>query len=333
MRAVDGVSLRIAAGELVALYGPSGSGKTTLLMLIAALLRPDSGAVIVDGREISALSDDDRARYRLRELGYVDQAFDLLPGGTVVQNAAMKLWLTEGARRAERTVEPLLVRLGLGERLRHRPDELSMGERQRVMIARALSTEPKLVLADEPTGSLDSQRGREVLELLSEICRERGAAVLLVTHDPQATRFADRVLALRDGRLVDYEHDRVFAALGRAIAGAMRLSSIAHLYRVRLKERLVLGQELPGGPRARRSASRCCSPRRSRARASTARCKQLTNGIVGQSQYQLTARDPRGFDEALLGEVQRLARCPGRDAGAGGARERDRPGGSSGPWI
>jgi putative ABC transport system ATP-binding protein len=214
VRAVDGVSLSIARGELVALYGPSGSGKTTLLMLIAALLRPDSGTVIVDGREISTLSDDDRARYRLRELGYVDQTFDLLPGGTVAQNAAMKLWLTEDARRAERTVEPLLVRLGLGERLRHRPDELSMGERQRVMIARALSTEPRLVLADEPTGNLDTQRGREVLELLSEICREHDVAVLLVTHDPQATVFADRVHALRDGRLVDYEPDHVFAPLG-----------------------------------------------------------------------------------------------------------------------
>jgi putative ABC transport system ATP-binding protein len=214
VRAVDGVSLRIAAGELVALYGPSGSGKTTLLMLIAALMRPDSGAVIVDGREISALSDDARARYRLYELGYIDQAFDLLPGGTVLQNAAMKLWLTDGARRAERTVEPMLVRLGLGERLGHRPDELSMGERQRVMIARALSTEPKLVLADEPTGSLDTRRSGEVLGLLSEICRERGVAVLLVTHDPQATRFADRVLALRDGRLVGFEPDEVFAPLG-----------------------------------------------------------------------------------------------------------------------
>jgi putative ABC transport system ATP-binding protein len=214
VRAVDGVSLRIAAGELVALYGPSGSGKTTLLMLIAALMRPDSGSVIVDGREISALSDDARARYRLYELGYIDQAFDLLPGGTVLQNAAMKLWLTDGARRAERTVEPMLVRLGLGERLGHRPDELSMGERQRVMIARALSTEPKLVLADEPTGSLDTRRSGEVLGLLSEICRERGVAVLLVTHDPQATRFADRVLALRDGRLVGFAPDEVFAPLG-----------------------------------------------------------------------------------------------------------------------
>jgi putative ABC transport system ATP-binding protein len=213
VRAVDGVSLRIGAGELVALYGPSGSGKTTLLMLTAALLRPDSGAVVVDGREISTLADDERARYRLRELGYVDQSFDLLPGGTVLQNAAMKLWLTDDARRAERIVEPLLVRLGLGERLHHRPAELSMGERQRVMIARALSTEPKLLLADEPTGSLDTRRGGEVLELLREICRERNAAVLLVTHDPQATRFSDRVHALQDGRLVDYEPGQVFAPL------------------------------------------------------------------------------------------------------------------------
>ena len=214
VRAVDGVSLRVAAGELVALYGPSGSGKTTLLMLIAALLEPDGGAVLVDGREISALSADERAHYRLHELGYVDQAFDLLPGGTVVENAAMKLWLTGGARRAERTVEPLLRRLGLGERLGHRPGELSMGERQRVTIARALSTDPKLVLADEPTGSLDTRRGREILALLGEVCRERGAAVLLVTHDPQATAFADRVLALRDGRLVAYQPDEVLAPLG-----------------------------------------------------------------------------------------------------------------------
>ena len=209
--AVDGVTLQLAPGELVALYGPSGSGKTTLLRMIAGLLRPDSGSVIVGGRDISGLSEAGRARYRLRELGYVDQAFDLLDGATACQNAAFKLWLTEDARRAERIVEPLLVRLGLAERLRNRPSELSMGERQRVMIARALSTDPKLVLADEPTGNLDSSRGREVLKLLSETCRERGAAVLLVTHDPQATAFADRVLALRDGSLEDYAPGELFA--------------------------------------------------------------------------------------------------------------------------
>ncbi len=206
VRAVDGVSLRLAHSELVALYGPSGSGKTTLLAMIAALLRPDSGSVIVDGEDVSVLSDSEAARYRLHRLGYVDQTFDLLPGGNVLQNAAMKLWITgRGIRAGERAVEPLLIKLGLGERLRHRPDQLSMGERQRVMIARALSTEPKIVLADEPTGNLDSERSREVLSLLSELCRELSTAVLLVTHDPQATAFADRVQALRDGRIVGFE--------------------------------------------------------------------------------------------------------------------------------
>jgi putative ABC transport system ATP-binding protein len=204
VRAVDGVSLSIGAGELVALYGPSGSGKTTLLMLIAALLAPDRGAVFVDGREVSALSQNEAARYRLRELGYIDQSLQLLAGARVIENAAMKLWMSD-PRGAERRVKPLLERLGLGERLRHRPDQLSMGERQRVMIARALSTDPKLLLADEPTGSLDTRRGREVLGLLRELCHERGMAVLLVTHDPQAAAFADSAHALRDGRLVEYE--------------------------------------------------------------------------------------------------------------------------------
>ncbi|HEY2282049.1 MAG TPA: ABC transporter ATP-binding protein [Solirubrobacteraceae bacterium] len=210
VRAVDRVSLSVARGELVALYGPSGSGKTTLLMLIAALIEPDDGAVLVGGRDLAALSDAERSDYRLRELGFVDQTSDLLPGGNVVQNAAMKLWLLEHARDAEHRIEPLLVRLGLGDRLGHRADQLSMGERQRVMIARALSTGPKLVLADEPTGNLDTHRGREVLALLVEICRERDVAVLLVTHDPQATAFADRVYALRDGKLVDREPDHLF---------------------------------------------------------------------------------------------------------------------------
>jgi putative ABC transport system ATP-binding protein len=201
VRAVDGVSLQVGRGEMVALYGPSGSGKTTLLRLISGLMRPDSGSIVVDGREISTLSEADRARYRLHELGYVEQSFDLLEGGSAAENAAFKLWLTKDARRAERIVEPLLVRLGLGERVHSRPGELSMGERQRVLIARALSTEPKLVLADEPTGNLDTRRSREVLDLLAETCGERGAAVLLVTHDPQAAAIADRVLELRDGRL------------------------------------------------------------------------------------------------------------------------------------
>jgi putative ABC transport system ATP-binding protein len=204
VRAVDGVAMSVAAGELVALYGPSGSGKTTLLMLIAALLRPDSGSVFVGGREISALSEQECAQYRLRELGFVRQSFNLIPGASALDNAALKLLGCDlNPREAHRRVSPLLEQLGLGERLRHRAEQLSMGERQRVMIARALSTDPTLVLADEPTGSLDSRRSREVLELLSGICRERGVATVLVTHDPQAAGYADCVRTLHDGRLED----------------------------------------------------------------------------------------------------------------------------------
>jgi len=203
IRAVDGVSFSVAAGELVALYGPSGSGKTTLLMLIAGLMSPDKGSVLVGGNDLGLLSDAERARYRLRDLGLVDQSSDLLPGGTVVQNAALKLLMVERTRHAHQRVQPLLVRLGLGERLDHRAEHLSMGERQRVALARALSTEPSLVLADEPTGHLDSRRGAEVLALLAELCGETGTAVLLVTHDPRATAFASRVLELRDGQIVE----------------------------------------------------------------------------------------------------------------------------------
>jgi putative ABC transport system ATP-binding protein len=207
VRAVDGVSMEVGAGEMVALYGPSGSGKTTLLTLVAGLVATDSGEVLVDGRDISMLSDTQAASYRLHELGYIDQSFELLPGGDVIQNAALKLWVTVGVRRGNRQVVPMLERLGLGERLCHRADSLSMGERQRVMIARALSTDPKLLLADEPTGNLDTQRSSEVLELLGEVCRERGTALLLVTHDPQATAYADRVHVLRDGRLAECDAD------------------------------------------------------------------------------------------------------------------------------
>jgi putative ABC transport system ATP-binding protein len=208
VRAVDEVSLDVDRGELVVLYGPSGSGKTTLLKLIAAVMAPDRGMVRVGGREVSALSEREAARYRLADVGFVLQTFHLIGGLSAIDNAALKL-MGGGlrVREAHRRVTPLLDRLGLDERADHRASELSMGERQRVAIAKALSTNPGLLLADEPTGSLDTRRGREVLALLSELCRERGTAVLLVTHDPQAAAFADRVHALRDGRLVAYEPD------------------------------------------------------------------------------------------------------------------------------
>jgi putative ABC transport system ATP-binding protein len=207
MSAVDGVSLTVRTGELVALYGPSGSGKTTLLLMIATLLAPTSGAVLIGGRDTSSLSEREASRFRLTELGFIRQSFDLLPGVSAIDNATLKLLCAMRWHKARREIEPLLVRLGLGERLHHHAETLSMGERQRVMIARALSTNPRLLLADEPTGSLDSQRGREVLELLRELCRERGVAVVLVSHDPVAARYADRALALRDGRLGDYHAD------------------------------------------------------------------------------------------------------------------------------
>jgi putative ABC transport system ATP-binding protein len=207
VRAVDGVSLTVRAGEMVALYGPSGSGKTTLLLMIATLLAPTSGAVLIGGRDTSSLSEREASRFRLTELGFIRQSFDLLPGVSAIDNTVLKLLGAMRWRQAQREIEPLLIRLGLGERLHHRSETLSMGERQRVMIARALSTNPRLLLADEPTGSLDIQRGREVLELLRELCRERGVAIVLVSHDPMAARYADRVLALRDGRLGDYDAD------------------------------------------------------------------------------------------------------------------------------
>jgi putative ABC transport system ATP-binding protein len=209
VRAVDGVSLSVAGGEFVALYGPSGSGKTTLLMLIAALLRPDAGSIALGDRDISKLTDREAANYRLHELGFVRQSLNLITGATATDNAALKLMGTDvGSREARRRIEPLLERLGLAERATHRAEQLSMGERQRVMIARALSTDPKLLLADEPTGSLDTERSRQVLALLAETCRERDVAVILVTHDPQAAAFADRAYARRDGRLTDYDPSR-----------------------------------------------------------------------------------------------------------------------------
>lgn len=204
IRAVNGVSMKIARGEFVALYGPSGSGKTTLIELIAGLQAPDSGSVLVDGRDVVAMSRSEADQYRLHDLGIIGH--ELTPGWRAIQSASLKL-LMKGVREAPRRIEPLLEQLGLMDRRQHRTEQLSMGERQRVLIARALSMDPKLVLADEPTRSLDTQRTREVLGLLRDLCRERKMALLLATHDPQAAEFADRVHELRDGRLRAYTPD------------------------------------------------------------------------------------------------------------------------------
>lgn len=202
VRAVDGVSLSVCEGELVALYGPSGSGKTTLLLLAAGLMPPDRGAIVFDGRQVGEMSEREGARYRLRDVGFVFQAFHLMGGASALDNATIKL-IGDGhtLAQARRQARPWLERVGLAERIRHLPAELSMGERQRVAIARALVNEPRLLLADEPTGSLDSRRSREILGVLRDICHERRIPGLLVTHDPEARKFADRVHTLRDGHL------------------------------------------------------------------------------------------------------------------------------------
>ena len=204
VQAVDGVSLSIDPGELVALYGPSGSGKTTLLKIIAALIRPDNGQVCVGGRDVTALSKREAEQYRLHEVGFVRQDPSFFAGATALDNAGLKLLDHLSRREARAHVRPLLTRLGLDDRLDYRPRQLSRGEQQRVLIARALAVSPTVLLADEPTGNLDSQLSRDVLGLLRELCHERELAALLVTHDPQAVSYADRALELRDGRLRPY---------------------------------------------------------------------------------------------------------------------------------
>lgn len=202
VRAVDGVSLSVDAGELVALYGPSGSGKSTLLMLAAALLAPDAGTVRFQGRDLAWLSPIEVSDYQRCGVGFVYQSFHLLPGVPAVENAAIKLLASNvSLREARRESIPWLKRVGLAGRLDHPPERLSMGERQRVAIVRALINEPPLLLADEPTGSLDSHRSAEIMALLAGLCRERKTGVLLVTHDAEAAAVADRVLTLRDGKV------------------------------------------------------------------------------------------------------------------------------------
>jgi putative ABC transport system ATP-binding protein len=202
VRAVDNVTLAIEPGRLFALYGPSGSGKTTLLLLAAGLLAPDRGIVRFAARDLARMSNAELAAYQRREVGFVYQSPHLMAGVPAIENAAMKL-LADGMslKRARAVASEWLERMGMSSRLEHTPERLSGGERQRVAIARALVNGPRLILADEPTGDLDSRRGSEILELLAAIASERNAAVLIATHDPRAATLADRIYELRDGKL------------------------------------------------------------------------------------------------------------------------------------
>jgi len=200
------VSLRVAAGEFVAVTGPSGSGKSTLLQLVGGLDVPSTGRVIIDGRPLAEMNDRDLTVFRRRRVGVVFQSFNLLPTHTAEENVALPLrYDGRPAADVRERVARALARVGLLPRRRHRPDQLSGGEQQRVAIARALVTEPAVLLADEPTGNLDSVTGAQVLALIADAHAERGCTVLLVTHDEQAAARASRTVTLRDGAMTSGE--------------------------------------------------------------------------------------------------------------------------------
>ena len=196
------ISLRVASGEAIGLIGPSGSGKSTLLMVMAGLERPVSGEVVVNGTPFNALDEDALARFRGRQVGIVFQSFHLIPTMTALENVAVPLELAGNPDAAKRAAEELQS-VGLGDRLHHYPTQLSGGEQQRVALARALANDPPIVLADEPTGNLDTANGRHIMELLRSIHDQRGTTIVLVTHDAELASIADDRLLLRDGRVVE----------------------------------------------------------------------------------------------------------------------------------
>ena len=205
IRAVDGVSLEIHSGEFLALLGSSGSGKSSMLNLIAGLDRPTSGSVIVQDRDLAKLSREELAKYRLRVVGMVFQSFNLIPSMTVTENVELPLRFAEIDRSQRQSLaREALERVGLSARMDHRPTELSGGEQQRAALARALINRPQLLLADEPTGNLDSHTGTEIMDMVQDFNRELGMTVVMVTHERVlAERYAQRMVFLADGKLVD----------------------------------------------------------------------------------------------------------------------------------
>jgi len=204
VRAVDGISIDICAGEFVALLGASGSGKSSLLNLVAGLDRPTSGTVIVDGKNLAALSREQLAKYRLHTVGMVFQSFNLIPSMSLLENVELPMRFAEVDRRERSTrARQSLERVGLSARLTHRPMELSGGEQQRASLARALINGPRVLMADEPTGNLDSRTGTEIMELIRSFNQSLGMTVLMVTHEQAlAEKYAGRMLQLADGRLI-----------------------------------------------------------------------------------------------------------------------------------
>jgi ABC-type lipoprotein export system ATPase subunit len=208
--ALQNVAFEVSQGELVLLIGPSGSGKTTLLNLIAALDRPDSGEILIDGLDVTGLSRSAAAGYRDERVGMIFQSYNLLPQLTALENILLPM--IPRRRPNRRRALELLETVGLGDRGRHRPSELSGGEQQRVAIARALINDPSLILADEPIGNLDDENARKIIALLSDACRQRGKTVFLVTHDREMVGPADRVFKVRTGSLTSIERKAPLSA-------------------------------------------------------------------------------------------------------------------------
>ncbi|MBN2473112.1 MAG: ABC transporter ATP-binding protein [Pirellulales bacterium] len=200
--ALRGVSLSVEQGEFVAVMGASGSGKSTLLHVIAGLTGPDEGRVLVDGADLCTMSDRQLTRFRRRRIGLVFQALNLIPTLTAEQNILLPILSNGRSGSVDDRLESLISRLGLDDRRGHRPDALSGGQQQRVAIARALVTDPSIILADEPTGSLDSVAGQEFCRLLREECRQRGRTIVVVTHEPTVAMWAGRVAVLKDGQVL-----------------------------------------------------------------------------------------------------------------------------------